>query len=650
MPDDPFEQEELSRGLGYWTVLALAVGSMLGTTLFFGAPIAAQHSGNMLIIAWVILSIFGLYLAALFGELSAMFPASGGAYEFCKQAYGKFVSFIVAWTAWLFTNLGAVTMIIAAVSTFGSNLSELEQIGLSIFIIVLLNIIAFVGIEAGAIVMLTLGVIMVSIPIIIISKGFTAVNMSNFDPFVTFPITGVFVTIFFMAESFFGGEGVTYLAEETRNPRKVIPKALMHATTIVSILGLLMMFIILGMIHWSELPGVTAPVSDIAGVLYGSVGQQLITIGIFLSLIGTAAGAIVFIPRLLLALSRDKLFLGQFKDLHNKFKTPHRAIMFQTVVLILLFFVGNANYQTLLELMVPMAAILYGALVLSVIVLRHKMPNAERPFKAWFVPIGPILVFLFYMIITLAWIITVPQANIILQISLSLIGIGIPLFLLVEFYYDPKMITTGADITAYGSFIWEKLTGAHSGSKKDILQFFGEDIKNKTVLEYGCGAGGMTVKLLEAVGPQGKVIATHFARNYLKLSQKRVDAKKWQVKEWNLGRAHMIHDPQLMTRVHPSITYVDAVVSLNLLSYVQNVPKVLRELYAIMPVGGKLAFVENTNYFHILPDVEWVGSDKAIEKMFRAEGFAVRVVRKKGLLWNRVYIFGIKYSGDTPYI
>ena len=97
MPDEALdlEQEGLKRGMGYWTVLALAIGSMMGTTLFFGAPLGAKHSGNMLLVAWIILSVMALYLAAIFSELVAMFPKSGGAYEYTKQAYGKFISFIL---------------------------------------------------------------------------------------------------------------------------------------------------------------------------------------------------------------------------------------------------------------------------------------------------------------------------------------------------------------------------------------------------------------------------------------------------------------------------------------------------------------------------------------------------------------------------
>src|SRR3989338_10888696 len=107
---------ELRRSLGYFAIISLAVASIMGTGLFYGAGIAPQYAGNASILSWVVLSLFGLYIAACFGELSSMFPEAGGVYEFCKQAYGRFFSFIIGWTAWLVGNITTSLTVVAAVS------------------------------------------------------------------------------------------------------------------------------------------------------------------------------------------------------------------------------------------------------------------------------------------------------------------------------------------------------------------------------------------------------------------------------------------------------------------------------------------------------------------------------------------------------
>ena len=71
---------ELKRELGFWAVFALALGSLVGSGLFFGSSIAAGYSGNMSLIAWALMGAISIYVSAIFGELVAMFPKAGGAY------------------------------------------------------------------------------------------------------------------------------------------------------------------------------------------------------------------------------------------------------------------------------------------------------------------------------------------------------------------------------------------------------------------------------------------------------------------------------------------------------------------------------------------------------------------------------------------
>ncbi len=641
--------EELKRGFGYWTILALSIGALLGTTLFFGAPIGAKYSGNLLIAAWIILSLVALYVASVFGELTAMFPKAGGAYEFSKQAYGKFASFMIAWTAWLFGSMSTVIIIIAAVNSLDIGLSQFVSFLLSVAIIVALNIVAYLGVEASSFLLLLLAVIMVGIPLAIIVKGLSVVNPANFTPFVTHKFSSIFVTLFFMAEAYFGWEAATYLAEETKNAKKVIPKAIMQATAIIGVLGLLMMIVTLGIIPWQQLAGVRAPVNEIATAIFGKTGSLVIAAGVFLALIGTATATVISMPRLLLALARDSLFVGQFKKIHPRFKTPSNAILFQTVALVLLLLLGFANYVVLLELLMPLGAALYMSMMLAAIVLRRKLPAHERPFRAPFIKAGALITIAFFIATLAAWLLSVPGAGIFFDTSISLILIGVPLYLMVELYYDPKMITRANDIVAYATFFLQKITGSGRSTRRKVLNFLG-NIKGKTILEYGCGVGSLTLKLLDAVGPSGTVYATHFAKNNVKITRKRVEVKKWETERWVYGNAKIIHDPEQMRRVHPDVRYADAIISIGILSYVQDIKKVLKEMYAIMPVGGKICFVEHSDFFHLLPNVEWLSSDRYIEHLFSEAGFSVNVRREKGVMWNTIFVYGIKLTGGTRYI
>jgi amino acid transporter/precorrin-6B methylase 2 len=627
------------KGFGYLAVLSLAIGSIAGTTLFLGAGIGARHSGNLLLLSWVVISIIAIYIAAVFSELSSTFPKAGGAYEFAKKAYGRFFSFMVAWTAWLVGSIGIVVLIVGATGALLPNISDFQQFLVSVAIILLMNIVAYMGVQASSFMLIGFAAVMVAVPLIVITKGIPFVNIENFTPFVTHPLYTAMITSFFIAESYFGWESATYLAEETKNAKKTIPRALMHSTILIAILGFLLMFTVLGIIPWQQLGDSTAPLSDVAGIIFNGNIQIALSFGVFFALMGAAASGVVALPRLILALSRDKLFPGQFKEIHPRFKTPHIAILFQAVTLVFFLLLGFANYETLLSILVPTGILMYIAVLLTLPILRSKYPDIIRTFKVPFARVGVGLVVVFLIAAIVLWAVNVEGSLRLLQLSLYLVLIGLPLYLLVELYYDPKAITKTSDVLSYLTLFSEYFTFTNR-MRRDIFVFLG-DLNGKHVLEFGCGVGTLTLDLAKRVGIHGKVYATHFSKNNLKITSKRISRLKWSNDE-PIGEVEMLLDPELFKRVHPEVTYVDVIASAGTLSYLHDMRKVLKEMWTVLPVGGKVCLTDYVDFFHILPNLEWLSNTEKIEQLFRSSGFAVRVVKRKGLLWNRIFIYGVK--------
>lgn len=638
---------EFKRRFGYLAVLSLSIGSIAGTTLFFGANIGARYSGNILLLSWLLISAIAIYIAACFGELVSTFPKAGGTYEYAKQAYGKFSSFMIGWTAWLFGNLSIVVMVVGATGLLLPNLSDFHQFLISVAFIFTMNMVAYAGVRASSIMLIGFAMILVATPILFVIKGFPAIRLENFLPFFSHPIHTIMITGFFLAESYFGWESATYLAEETINPRKTIPKALIHATLIIAVLGLMLFVTLLGVVGWKELSSSTSSFTGVATALFSGKMSLAISIGAFLALIGSAAGGIVALPRLVLALARDKLFPGQFAETHPRFGTPQNAILFQTVMLVMLLLLGFANYETLLSMMIPMGAAMYIATLAAVPILRAKFPNIERPFKVPFPKLGVFAVSMAFISFVTIWGLNVAGSASLLELSISITAIGLPLYLLVELYYDPKMITQISDILAYVTLFTEKVT--FSGRmKKEIFIFLGE-LNGKIILEFGCGVGTLTGDLAKAAGLKGMVYATHFSKNNLKITSKRVDNLKWG-SNYPIGEVKMLLDPEMFRRVHPEVNYADAIVSAGMLGYIHDMKKVLKEMWAILPVGGKVCFTDYTDFFHVLPNVEWLANEKSIEETFRSVGFSVRAVKIKGFLWNRIFLYGVKTKELIAYI
>ena len=632
---------ELKRALGFWTILSLAIASIMGTGMFFGAAVGASYSGNASIIAWVVIALVSVYISTFFGELVAMFPRAGGVYEFAKQSYNRFTSFMTGWTAWVIGNLTTALMIVAAIDYLIPDPSKvLLKIVISVSLIILLNVIAFFGIEASGFVVVVLAIFSIGLILVVIFPGIFFMDISNLSPFLAVGIAPILITIFFLAESFFGWESATYLAEETKDPEKIIPKALVYGTIIIGVLTTAIASVSLGIIPWQILTQTTAPLSLVFERIYGAFGNML-NYGVFIALIFAAAGGIITLPRLILALARDKLFIAQLSEVHPKYKTPYKAIIFQTIVSLIIFGMAFGKYTTLLSLTLPLALILYIFVILTIPILRYKLPDVKRSFRAPFAKIGSVLVILFFLSLIIVWLMQEENAFQILKLGLSFVAVGIPIYLLLEIYYDPDFIIRVNDALAYFTLLLERMI-LPKHVRKEILTLLG-DIKNKTVLEFGCSVGTLTLSLAEDVKPYGKVYATDLSKKDLIITQKRMRKR---------GHEHVfvIHDEHQVNRVHPDVPHVDAIVSIGMMGYLQDVKKVLREMRDLMPYNGKIVFVDYADFFKMIPNVAWLSKDETIEKLFREAGFSVYVTRKKGLFWNYIYVHGIKFRKDIPYI
>ncbi|MGV8150687.1 MAG: amino acid permease [Candidatus Woesearchaeota archaeon] len=634
---------ELKRSLGFWTVFSITITAMIGTGLFFGISLAAQIAGNASIISWILLGIITIYVGACFGELTSMYPRAGGIYEFTKQAYGKgLTSFLIGWTSWIVINMMNSLLIVAALDyIMPQGTAFATKILLSVGIILLLNYFAYLGTDRISAILGIFAVLILVLLIVVIFVGSSHIEPSNYSPFFSMPYITIILAIFFIVETFFGWENASFMAEETKDPEKTIPRALIWSSVFVTVLGILLAVVLLGVINWQVISNSTAPIADFTSRIFSHDAAFAIKIGIALALIGSAAGGLIGSPRLLLGLARDKFFIEQLSEIHPKYQTPYKAIIFQVIVSIVVIIFGFGNYNYLLSLLVPLALIMYISVILSVTVLRYKNPNHPRPFKVWFGKIGPIIVSLIYAAVIILWMTNTTGSFGILKLGISFILFGIPIFLLLVVYYDPDGIKKMNDFFSRFEVFFENFNFPKK-FRRELLSYF-EDMEEKTVLEYGSGVGTLTMALAESVGPKGKIFATDLSSKNVELLKKRLINRKFD-------NVEVIHDEHQINRIHPSIKSVDMVFSVGMLSYVQDIKKVLKDIRRILPKHGKICMVEYVDFFWILPNVKWLSSNSDIEKIFRQSGFSVHVTRKRRFLWSYVIIYGIKSDEDVPYI
>jgi basic amino acid/polyamine antiporter, APA family len=347
---------ELKKTLGFWMIAAIAFLNLVNTGIFFGLGLGAKAGGLNSIIAWLILAVLSIYMAMCFGELTAMFPRAGGVYEFAKQAYGRFTSFLIGWIVWVSGNIATALFTVAAINLLVPNAplalgplvisASVFKILLSILVVLLLNYIAYRGIDASARMMILLSLFMLCVFAAILIPGFGAVDPANLSGF-SMNVGMILLAAFFLSETFFGWESVSFMSEETEDAERVIPRALITTTTFVAGIAILIALITIGALGIEVVQTADKPILLLLSHLqFSAQALMLINIGIIVTLLGNASGNIVSLPRLLLALSRDKLFIEQFSDIHEKRQTPHKAILFQTIIVVLIVIIAAGTYET----------------------------------------------------------------------------------------------------------------------------------------------------------------------------------------------------------------------------------------------------------------------------------------------------------------
>jgi len=627
------KQPELKKVLSFRAILLITINSIMGTGIFFLPAAGAMHAGPASIISWILISILAIYLGMCFAELTSMFPTSGGVYEFCKQAYGKFPSFIIGWMTIIAANITIAMLVVGAIQYLLPVPLPAVKIGISLFFVFAFNYIAYKGMKTSSFMLVTFAFITLGTLFALIIPGLFRLNFSNFDPFFVFPISSIFFTVFIIAETFFGWETATFLAEETKDAARVMPKVLIIATWVIAVIALLQVFTALGVINWQVFGQSLAPLTDLGAFHFGNFGRDAFTLLVYVSIIGSVAGWIVSAPRLILAMAKDKLFLSQFAAIHPVNNTPYKAIIFQTVLTTILVFAGSGSYNTLLQLLVPMVLIMYSAVLLSLVVLRYKKPNLKRYYKVPFGKTGPIVAVVILISLVAMWILEDPSNIKILNLGASFILVGIPIYFLLQLYHNPKAVVLVNEFLATITYYTEKIFFP-TVIRKNIMVLLG-DLSNKIVLEYGCSVGSLTLHLAEFVKPKGKVYATNEAKHEIEIIRERLSKR---------GHKHVLVYKTEPNDIHHKIPKCDAAVSVGKIGNLEKEEVLLKKLNQKMKKNARIVFLDYDKFFAVIPNIEWLSKDDEIKKLFKKAGFKVDVMRKGGRAWQYIYIYGNKFK------
>ena len=344
---------KLKKELNLYGLTMIVIGAVIGSGIFRVPSLVAESLNNhlLIILVWVLGGIIALTGALTFSELGGMFPKAGGVYVFLKEAYGSLVGFLYGWVILLVITTGALAalgMVFADFMTTFIALSDIGKKGLAITVIVLLTLINTIGVNVTQIFanIFTGLKLLAIVAIILIGFFFQNPDVSlNFsmDNAPDNLMTAMFAGLVGVLWSIGGWHHASYVASETINAQRTVPRAMVIGVTIIMTVYVLVNFAFLFLLPLPEIIESKKVAGDaIASVGAIPYGGELVAIAIALSIFGTIGIYTMTAPRIYFAMAKDGVFFKKLAYVHPKYKTPVYAMLLQMVwACILVLFWGS---------------------------------------------------------------------------------------------------------------------------------------------------------------------------------------------------------------------------------------------------------------------------------------------------------------------
>lgn len=410
------------RTLTATSLVLLGVGGIIGAGIFvLTGQAAAQYAGPGIVWSFVLSGIACAFAALCYAEFAAMIPIAGSAYTYAYATLGQLIAWIIGWDLILEYLFGASTV---AVGWSGYVVSFLKDFGVTVpaalcnaplkhsaeggwemtgaivnlpavFIVAAMTYLLYRGIQESAKFNNIIVVVKVGVLILFLCFGANYVIPENWTPFVP-PNTGEFgqygwsgvfrgaAVIFF---AYIGFDGLSTLAQETKNPQRDMPIGILGALVICTVFYIAVSLVLTGIVKYDQLN-----VPDPIAVAVNAAGDGLmwlrpfIKFGAIAGLSSVVLSLLMAQPRIFYTMAHDGLLPPVFAKMHPKYGTP--TVTTVLTGLLAGIIAGLFPIGILGELVSIGTLLAFVIVCMGVLYLRKTDPDVHRPFRT---PAAPIV-------------------------------------------------------------------------------------------------------------------------------------------------------------------------------------------------------------------------------------------------------------------
>jgi basic amino acid/polyamine antiporter, APA family len=382
-------------------VVFLAVGMVVGAGIFKSPALVAQNAGTPLAIygVWLLGGLISLIGALCYAELSTAYPNPGGDYYFLSRAYGETVGFLFAWARITIINTGSIALLGFVIGDYLNRVWDLGPHGPAIYALASVTLMTVFNLRStksgtGADYVITglevLGLlVLASAAIWLVVTGVPPLTLETQKAPTS---SGLGYALVFALLAFGGWSEMGTLSAEVKDPRRGMVRALIGSVVTITVLYLLANWALLRGLGAAGLAQSQAPAADFMARAFGEHAGVTLAIAVAAAAITSINSTIIVGARTTFAAASNRPFLAWLGKWDGKRGSPRNAIIGQGVISIALVVFGGVydGFSTLVDYTAPVYWLFLMGSGLSVIILRLKLPDHDRPFKVPLYPLLPI--------------------------------------------------------------------------------------------------------------------------------------------------------------------------------------------------------------------------------------------------------------------
>lgn len=380
----------LHRVLGLVEVTAGGVGIIIGAGIYVLLGAATALAGPTVWLAFLFAAALSLLTGLSYAELSSMFPSAAGEYEYTRHALPEWIAFVVGWTMILGLVVAAATVSLG----FARYVGHFVDLDVRVTALALLAAVAAVaasGIKYSARLTVVLSAVQVAGLVVVVLIGLPHLGEVNLlgGPGMR-GVLGAAALVFF---AFIGFDEVITLAEETRDPTRTVPRALLLALGLSTVLYVGVAIASVSVLGPAALAASPRPLADVMAHVLGDRGASVVAAIAILTTINTTLLVLTAGSRVLYGMARAGAMPGAFARVHAQRRTPLRAI--GALALVAGLFAGLGEFSVIAAVTDFAVYVVFVAVNGTVVILRFARPRAPRPFAVGGaihgVPVLPVL-------------------------------------------------------------------------------------------------------------------------------------------------------------------------------------------------------------------------------------------------------------------